>query len=191
MSNFGRTALASVINLTLLGISDVYAADSDVLEKRIQELEGRLEKMDRLEKRLAKMDLLEKRLEKLDRLEALSAKSEPLPVAPQTVTVSPEIAKLKTKVNTLERKLELQEEVNTAAFKKLPIFDGGENGFKITSSDKKHQLRIGSSIQTDYRNFLGDNPPRLDSRFSWVVWWCWSGLYFFEAGTYHSRRLCV
>ncbi len=149
MNNLRRTALASVINLTLLGISDGYAADSVALEKRIHELEGRLEKMDQLEKRL----------ERLDRLEALSAKYEPAPVALQVTTISPEVAKLKTKVNTLERKLEVQEEVNTAAFKKLPIFDGGENGFKITSSNKEHQLRIGSSIQTDYRNFLGDNPP--------------------------------
>jgi phosphate-selective porin OprO/OprP len=149
MKNFRRTALASVINLTLLGMSDVYAADSEALEKRIHELESRL----------SKMDQLEKRLEKLDRLEALSAKYDASYAAPVPVTPSPEVAKLKTKVNTLERKLEVQEEVNTAAFKKLPIFDGGENGFKITSSNKEHQLRIGTSIQTDYRNFLGDNPP--------------------------------
>lgn len=149
MKNFRRTALASVINLTLLGMTDVYAADSDALEKRIHELESRL----------SKMDQLEKRLEKLDRLEALSAKYDASYATPVPVTPSPEVAKLKTKVNTLERKLEVQEEVNTAAFKKLPIFDGGENGFKITSSNKEHQLRIGSSIQTDYRNFLGDNPP--------------------------------
>ena len=149
MKNFRRTALASVINLTLLGMSDVYAADSDALEKRIHELESRL----------SKMDQLEKRLEKLDRLEALSVKSEASYAAPAVATISPDVAKLKTKVNVLERKLEVQEEVNTAAFKKLPIFDGGENGFKITSSNKEHQLRIGSSIQTDYRNFLGDNPP--------------------------------
>ena len=149
MKNFRRTALASVINLTLLGMTDVYAADPDVLEKRIHELESRL----------SKMDQLEKRLEKLDRLEALSVKSEASYAAPAVATISPDVAKLKTKVNVLERKLEVQEEVSTAAFKKLPIFDGGENGFKITSSNKEHQLRIGSSIQTDYRNFLGDNPP--------------------------------
>jgi len=149
MKNFRRTALASVINLTLLGMSDVYAADSEALEKRIHELESRL----------SKMDQLEKRLEKLDRLEALAVKSEATYAAPAVATISPDVAKLKTKVNVLERKLEVQEEVNTVAFKKLPIFDGGENGFKITSSNKEHQLRIGSSIQTDYRNFLGDNPP--------------------------------
>ena len=55
MNNLRRTALASVINLTLLGISDVYAADSVALEKRIHELEGRLEKMDQLEKRLERL----------------------------------------------------------------------------------------------------------------------------------------
>ena len=161
MKNFRRTALASVINLTLLGMSDVYAADPDVLEKRIHELESRL----------SKMDQLEKRLEKLDRLEALSVKSEASYATPAVATISPDVAKLKTKVNVLERKLEVQEEVNTAAFKKLPIFDGGENGFKITSSDKKHQLRIGSSIQTDYRNFLGDNPPAWNAGSSAATGW--------------------
>ena len=161
MKNFRRTALASVINLTLLGMSDVYAADPDVLEKRIHELESRL----------SKMDQLEKRLEKLDRLEALAVKSEASYAAPAVATISPDVAKLKTKVNVLERKLEVQEEVNTAAFKKLPIFDGGENGFKITSSDKKHQLRIGSSIQTDYRNFLGDNPPAWNAGSSAATGW--------------------
>src|SRR5665811_672837 len=47
----------------------------------------------------------------------------------------------------------------TGAFKKLPTFEAGADGFKITSSDKNHQLRIGSTIQEDYRNFLGDNTP--------------------------------
>ena len=103
MKYFRRTALASVINLTLLGMSDVYADDSDALEKRIHELESRL----------SKMDQLEKRLEKLDRLEALSVKSEASYAAPAVATISPDVAKLKTKVNVLERKLEVQEEVNT------------------------------------------------------------------------------
>lgn len=83
MNNFRHTVLVSVIHLTLLGMTDVSAADSVAMEKRIHELESRLEKMDQLEKRLAKMDLLEKRLEKLDRLEAMSVKSEPVPIAPQ------------------------------------------------------------------------------------------------------------
>ena len=141
MKHFKRTALASVINLALLGIPDAQAADSQALERRIHELESRL----------SKMDQLEARLEKLDKAELLAVKTE-------TTTVSPEVAKLKTKVNTLERKLEVQDEVTTGALKKLPIFDAGDNGFRITSADKKNQLRIGATIQTDYRNFLGDNP---------------------------------
>ena len=139
MKHFKRTALASVINLALLGIPDAQAADSQALERRIHELESRL----------SKMDQLEARLEKLDKAELLAVKNE-------TATVSPEVAKLKTKVNTLERKLEVQDEVTTGALKKLPIFDAGDNGFRITSADKKNQLRIGATIQTDYRNFLGN-----------------------------------
>ena len=144
MRNFRRTAIASVIHLTLLGITDVQAADTEALERRIRELESRL----------TRMDELEARLEKLDKAGALSAKPATTVSAP-----SAEVEKLNRKVNTLERKLEVQDEVNTGFFKKLPTFEAGADGFKITSPDKNHQLRIGSTIQTDYRNFLGDNPP--------------------------------
>ena len=150
MTNFRRTVLASAINLALLGITDVQAADTAALEKRIRELESRL----------TKMDQLEARLEKLDRASALPVKS--APAAAQALpnsAPSPEVAKLNQKVNILERKLEVQDEVTTGAFKKLPVFEAGADGFKISSSDNKHQLKIGSTIQTDYRNFMGDNPP--------------------------------
>jgi phosphate-selective porin OprO and OprP len=143
MNNFRRTALASVINLVLLGATDVQAADTEALEKRIRELESRL----------TKMDQLEARLEKLDKAGLLSAQ----PTAPAASAPSPEVIKLTRKVNTLERKLEIQDEVTTGALQKLPVFEAGADGFKISSSDKKHQLRIGATIQTDYRNFLGDN----------------------------------
>ena len=46
MKNFRRTAIASIINLTLLSAGNVYAADTSVLEKRIHELEKRLEQLD-------------------------------------------------------------------------------------------------------------------------------------------------
>ena len=51
MKPLQRTALASVINLILLGMSDAHAADPQALEKRIKELESRLAKMDQLERR--------------------------------------------------------------------------------------------------------------------------------------------
>jgi phosphate-selective porin OprO/OprP len=130
-----------------LGITDAQAADTGALEKRIRELEGRL----------AKMDQLEARLEKLDQAGALSANPAAAVKAP--AAPSPEVVKLTQKVNTLERKLEVQDEVTTGAFKKLPTFEAGADGFKITSSDKTHQLRIGATVQTDYRNFVGDNSP--------------------------------
>ena len=145
MSNFRRTALASVINLALLGATDVQAADTEALERRIRELESRL----------TKMDQLEARLEKLDKAGLLSAQ----PTAPAASVQTPEVVKLTQKVNTLERKLEIQDEVTTGTLQKLPVFEAGADGFKISSSDKKHQLRIGATLQTDYRNFLGDNAP--------------------------------
>lgn len=144
MSTFRRTAIASVINLALLGITDAQAADTETLEKRIRELEHRLEKMDQLEARL----------EKLDQAGVLSAKPTALPTA---TAASPEVIKLTRKVNTLERKLEVQDEVTTGALQKLPVFDVGENGFRITSSDKKHQVRIRGAVQADGHYFVEDD----------------------------------
>jgi phosphate-selective porin OprO/OprP len=131
MKYFKRTALASVINLALFGIPDAHA-DTAALERRIRELELRLEK--------------------LDQASALAAKPAPVAVAP-----TPEVEKLSRKVNTLERKLEVQDEVTAGALQKLPVFDAGADGFKITSSDKKHQVRIRGAVQTDGRFFIDDN----------------------------------
>ena len=144
MKPLQRTALASVINLILLGMSSAQAADTQALEKRIKELESRL----------AKMDQLERRLEQLDQAGLLSAK--PLALAAPAAP-SPEVEKLNRKVNTLERKLEVQDEVTTGALSKIPNFEAGADGFRVTSTDKKHQLRIGGTLQTDYRTFLGSN----------------------------------
>jgi len=153
MSNFRRTALASVINIALLGATDVQATDTETLERRIRELESRL----------TKMDQLEARLEKLDKARLLSAQPKTL-AAPAASVQTPEVVKLTQKVNTLERKLEIQDEVTTGSLQKLPVFDVGENGFRITSADKKHQVRIRGATQVDGRFFLdNDNGKNFDS----------------------------
>ena len=54
MNNYRRTALASLINLALAGVTDVYAADTEALERRIRELESRLEKLGQAEALSAK-----------------------------------------------------------------------------------------------------------------------------------------
>ncbi|RIZ68727.1 MAG: hypothetical protein D0528_06665 [Methylococcales bacterium] len=171
MKPLQRTALASVINLILLGMSSAQAADTQALEKRIKELESRL----------AKMDQLERRLEKLDQAGLLSTK--PLSLAAPAVP-SPEVEKLNRKVNTLERKLEVQDEVNTGAFQKLPVFDVGENGFRITSSDKKHQVRIRGAIQADGRFFSEDGSQRSTDSFDlkqariWLEGYVFKNIYY-------------
>ena len=153
MKHFKRTALASVINLALFGIPDAHAADTEALERRIRELESRLEK--------------------LDQAGALANK-------PVTAAPAPEVEKLSRKVNTLERKLELQDEVTTSTFQKLPVFEAGADGFKITSQDKKHQVRIRGAVQTDARFFIADNGFTGTDRFEAKQARIWIEGYFFK-----------
>ena len=136
MSNFRRAALASVINLALLGATDVQAADTDALERRIRELESRLAKLDA----------------------AASAKpAVAAAVVPVAAAPSPDVQKLTQKVNTLERKLEVQDEVTTSTFQKMPTIEAGSDGFRISSADKQHLLRIGGTVQADGRFFLNNS----------------------------------
>ena len=136
MSNFRRAALASVINLALLGATDAQAADTDALERRIRELESRLAKLDA----------------------AASAKpAVAAAVVPVAAAPSPDVQKLTQKVNTLERKLEVQDEVTTSTFQKMPTIEAGSDGFRISSADKQHLLRIGGTVQADGRFFLNNS----------------------------------
>lgn len=150
MKHFKRTALASVINLALFGIPDAHA-DTEALERRIRELESRLEKLDQ---------------------------AGALPNKP--VAASPEVEKLTRKVNGLERKLEVQDEVTASTFQKLPVFDAGADGFKITSSDKKHQVRIRGAVQTDARFWLNDDTSRAIDKFEVKQARIWLEGYFFK-----------
>ncbi len=156
MKNFKRTALAGVINLALFGIPDAHA-DTAALERRIRELETRLEKLD----------------------QAAALANKPTP-APAPVAAAPEVEKLTRKVNTLERKLEVQDEVTAGTFQKLPVFEAGENGFKISSSDKKHQVRIRGAVQTDGRFFIDDNSFTATDRFELKQARVWLEGYFFK-----------
>jgi phosphate-selective porin OprO/OprP len=155
MKNFRRTAIAGVINLALAGIPDAHAADTEALEQRIRELESRLEKLD----------------------QAGATK----PVASVN---SPEVEKLNRKVNTLERKLEVQDEVTAGSLAKLPVFDVGDNGFRITSSDKKHQLRIRGAAQADARFFAEDENRKSTNSFDlkqariWLEGYVFKNIYY-------------
>ncbi len=131
MKKFNRTAIASVVNLVLFELPDAQAADTEALERRIRELEARLEKID----------------------QASAQANKP-------VTATPEVEKLTRKVNTLERKLEIQAEVTASTFSKLPVFEAGADGFRISSSDKKHQVRIRGAVQADGR-FYSKNGDHL------------------------------
>ncbi len=132
MTHFRRHALVSAINLALIGIPAAHAADTEALEQRIRELESRLE-----------------------RFEKVAAAAETAPAA--TAQPSSEVEKLNRKINTLERKLEVDKEVATANAAKLPKFEAGAEGFRISSADNKHQVRIRGALQTDGRFWVDDH----------------------------------
>ena len=177
MNQLQKTALAIAINFTILGVSNAKGADTAALEKRIHELENRL----------AKMDQLERRLEQLDKATTLTNKaiSDTIPVAtaPNSIS-STEIDKLNRKVNTLQRKLEVQDEVTTNTFQKLPVFETGDNGFKISSNDKKHQVRIRGAVQADGRFFSEDDLNKSTDSFDlkqarfWVEGYVFKNIYY-------------
>jgi phosphate-selective porin OprO/OprP len=102
---------------------------------------------------------LEKRIRELEsrlaKFEALATK--------QAAPATPEVEKLNTKIATLERKLEVQDEVATTAAQRTPVIEAGEGGFRITSADKAHQLRIRGAAQIDNRTFSEDKGSLIDT----------------------------
>jgi len=140
MKHLRYKTLAGAIQLALLGIPTANAADVDALERRIHELESRLEKFEK------------------------ATAAVPAPTAAAAPAINPEVQKLTRKVNTLERKLEVQDEVTASNFTKLPKFDVGTNGFRISSQDGQHELRIRGAVQADGRFFSEDsNHQAIDS----------------------------
>jgi phosphate-selective porin OprO/OprP len=156
MKHFQRNALLSAINLVLIGIPNAYATDNAALERRIRELESRLAKF-----------------------EAVTAKQ----ASPAPVATTHEVEKLNTKISTLERKLEVQDEVATANSQRTPVIEAGEGGFRITSADKAHQLRIRGAAQVDNRTFSQDQGALIDTfnlkqaRF-WVEGYVFKDIFF-------------
>ena len=114
------------------------------------------------------------------RIRELESRLEKLDQAGKPVAAAPEVEKLTRKVNTLERKLEVQDEVTAGTFKKLPVFEAGADGFKISSLDKKHQLRIRGAVQTDGHFFVEDNQYKATDRFELKQARVWLEGYFFK-----------
>lgn len=99
---------------------------------------------------LKRVEDLEARLEKAEQKTAPSTK--PL-VGKQNTG---DFEDMNRKIRTLERKLEVEHEVAETNAKKLPKFEVSDKGFKISSQDEQHQLRIRGSVQADGSFFLDD-----------------------------------
>lgn len=68
-----------------------------------------------------------------------------------------ELKKLKQKVGLLERQQEIAEENRARVAKEVPKIDAGSGGFKWSSPDGEHALRLGGYIQADGDFFADDN----------------------------------
>ncbi len=147
MKNFKLALLSSAISFALFS-PNAHAAANQTKNQNVS-----TSKTEALERRILE---LESRLEKLDTVKNLQQ-----PVVGTTVTqATPEIKKLANEVHLLERKMEVQEEVSTGAAQKTPILEAGEGGFKISSADKKNQVRIRGAVQVDNRTFAnGQTTP--------------------------------
>lgn len=139
------------------------------------------------------LEKLEKRVRELERRLA-EQPVVPAPAAKPVATAAankPELEELGRKVRTLERKFEVEKEIVTENAKKQPKFEAGAGGFKISSSDERHQVRIRAAVQTDGRFFMddsasaiGSNPSGLADKFElkqariWVEGRLWEHLYY-------------
>jgi phosphate-selective porin OprO/OprP len=113
------------------------AAKASSKDAQIQALERRLQ-------------LLEKRLEASESGAGKVATGKPGAEAPT-------IKSIDQKVKLIERKLEVDKEVADAAKSSAPTFEAGASGFKWTSADKQHSLRLRGYVQADGDFFLDDS----------------------------------
>ena len=149
MKVFKPTVLSSAIFFALVA-PNIHAANHHAVAQNASTT-----KTEALERRLRE---LESRLEKLDAVTNLQQ-----PVGNTPAQTVPEIKKLSNDVHLLQRKFEVQEEVVDANAKKTPIIEAGEGGFKISSADKKHQVRIRGAVQADNRTYSEDSSGLTDS----------------------------
>lgn len=144
MKHFKLTVLTGAIYLALFNTTNVLAANHHVESDRTEALERRIRE-------------LESRLEKID---AVTKLQQP---AVNTSQNTPDIKKLTNEVHLLQRKIEVQDEVADSNAKKAPIIEAGEGGFKISSADKKHQVRLRGAVQVDNRTYAEDSSGLTDS----------------------------
>lgn len=98
---------------------------------------------------------LERRLQVLEqKLEESEAKNLKAAEAKLAETDAVVLKKVEQKVKVLERKLEVEKEVADAAKKAAPKLEAGPEGFKFTSANGEHQLRIRGFIQADADEFV-------------------------------------
>ena len=180
MKNRQKWLLAAAVHVALTGYSLPGQAKTQKTQEQL------LEALDQRVKEL------EARLAEAEKREQAALKKAAAPAAAAPVADRHEIDDLNRKVRTLERKYEVEKEVAAENAKKLPKFDAGPSGFKISSQDEQHQVRLRGAVQADGRFFMDDaadsvgaaTPSGLVDKFEvkqariWLEGKLWNSLYF-------------
>lgn len=140
------------------------------LEKTLEKLEHRLETSEKenqsLRTELAKSE--KSRSAKGGKHIAVASEEDTTSSSPQSKPITQaDIKVLDTKVKLLERKLEVDKEVNDNYRKSAAKIDAGQNGFKIGTADGDWQLRLRGFLQADFAGFLNDNLPGNGTGVGW------------------------
>jgi phosphate-selective porin OprO/OprP len=141
MQNRWSILLAAGAGTAWLGFSPEAAALTD--EKRFERLERHILELER----------------RLETSEAENAKLRGKKAADAAAPASaqPDVKALDRKVRTLERKLEVNDEIAIENARKTPKLEAGSNGIRFSSADNAHVVRLRGSVQSDAKFFMDDN----------------------------------
>lgn len=80
----------------------------------------------------------------------------------QLAALQAQIKQLQEQINLLQRKQEVAEEIKKNDDEKFAKVEYGNKGLKISSADKKYELKIGGYAQADTRKYFGNEGNNAD-----------------------------
>jgi phosphate-selective porin OprO/OprP len=146
---------ASALTIAIAGLlGGVDTAEAVVSDEQYHALERRLLQ---LEKRLGESEGAKAAAPAVGGAVVGASGSEATAGAVVATENADEVKQLKQKVNLLERRVEIGEETAEKVRKEVPKIDAGSGGFKWSSADGQHALRLGGYIQADGDFFMDDH----------------------------------
>ena len=113
----------------------------------------------------AQIEMLEQRLSALEqKLAESEARNQQLAASSKTASEAPSVKTLDQKLKIIERKLEVNREILADTAKKTPKLEAGPEGFRLSSANGDHVLRLRAAVQTDANFYMDDNAKPFETR---------------------------